>query len=130
LIEDTTFSSIAVNQNFQTAIHTDQGDLKGSFGVLMCFKRGDFTGGELIFPKFRVAVDFREGDVLLADVHEAHGNTPILGEPGEFTRMSCVFYFRERILHCGSVMEEAEFLYRRKVGDPLIGWLIDGQLQQ
>lgn len=124
-IGDSCFSTVTVNQNFQTACHTDKGDLKGSFGVLTCFKRGDFTGGELIFPKYRVAVDFRDGDVLLANVHEVHGNAPIIPLGARYLRMSCVFYFRERIMECGTPEQEKDFLNRRETGDPLFGWLLE-----
>jgi hypothetical protein len=124
-IGDSCFSTVAVNQNFQTACHTDKGDLKGSFGVLTCFKRGDFSGGELIFPKYRVAVDFRDGDVLLANVHEVHGNTPIVPLGARHLRMSCVFYFRERIMQCGTPEQEEAFLNRRKTGDPLFGYVLE-----
>jgi hypothetical protein len=34
----------------------------------------------------------RDRDVLLADVHEWHGNTPLLGVPGGYQRISTVFY--------------------------------------
>lgn len=36
-----------------------------------------FKRGELYFPKYRVSVDYRLTDVILADVHELRGNFPI-----------------------------------------------------
>lgn len=124
-IGDSCFSTVAVNQNFQTAAHTDKGDLKGSFGVLTCFKRGEFAGGELVFAKYGVAVDFRDGDVLLANVHQVHGNAPIIPLAAMHLRMSCVFYFRERIMQCGTPEQEEAFLNRRKTGDPLFGYVLE-----
>jgi len=125
VVGDSCFSTVAVNQNFQTATHRDNGDLRGSFGVLTCFKRGIFSGGQLCFPRYRVAVDFNDGDVLLANVHEAHGNMPLVPVTEDYLRMSCVFYFRERILQCGTPEQEEAFLLRRETGDPLFGWLLE-----
>lgn len=58
---------------------------------------GDFRGNEICFPKFRVGVDYKPGDVLLADVHEMHGNFPLLS--GE--RVACVFFVRKGMDGCG-----------------------------
>jgi hypothetical protein len=57
---------------------------------------GGFKGTELYFPKYRVAVDYRPGDVILADVHELHGNFPLI----EGIRVACVFFVREGIHEC------------------------------
>jgi hypothetical protein len=119
VIRGTSFSTMTINKNFRTAAHTDQGDLQEGFGVLTSLCAGEFSGGELIFPKFRVAVQFRSRDVLLADVHELHGNAPIEGTPGKYERVSCVFYYRENIVECGSPADELAFVKNRKAGDPL-----------
>jgi hypothetical protein len=65
--------------------HHDDGNIPGALGVLTV--AGEFTGGLLVFPKFRVAVNLRPGDVLIADNRELHGNTPITGN-----RLSIVCY--------------------------------------
>jgi len=98
IIEGTPFSTVTVNRNWQTAVHTDQGDFKSGFGALTLLTAGEFSGGQLIFPRYRVAVDFQMQDVLLADVHEPHGNLPILGADGEYHRISLVFYLRENMM--------------------------------
>ena len=105
------FTTITVNRSWQTASHVDSGDLKEGLGVLCCF--GDFAGSHLIFPKFRTAVEFRQGDILLADVgHEVHGNSALLFPDGSSAtehnkpeRLSCIFYFQEKIQHCPVVSE-------------------------
>src|SRR4029077_8920294 len=96
----TPFTTIACNRSFRTAAHVDKGDLKEGFGVMCCF--GDFEGCDLVFPRYRAAVRYREGDVLLADVHQVHGNTPLLYSDGsvpesgrEPERLVCVFYYNE-----------------------------------
>lgn len=110
-ISGTAFTTITVNRNWQTAVHKDQGDYRRGFGVMAVLegpkKKGHYEGCFLCFPKYRVAVDMRMGDVLLADVHEWHGNTPLVGH-GEYERISCVFYYREGMRECGSATEEME----------------------
>jgi hypothetical protein len=107
-IANTAFTTFTVNKNWPTAAHTDSGDFKDGFGVLTVVRRGRFRGGELVFPKYRTAVDIGTGGVLLADVHELHGNAAIIGEPNTYTRLSFIFYAREDMDRCGSRREEFE----------------------
>lgn len=100
------YSTVTINKNFRTACHRDAGDLDAGFGNLTALtnENGDgWSGGYLCFPEYRVAVDIRPGDVLLMDVHEIHGNTPIGPLNGEKPdRISLVCYFRENMLGCGT----------------------------
>lgn len=105
-IEGTAFSTVTVNRNWRTAIHFDAGDFPRGFGVMTLRRAGVFEGGELAFPRFGVAVRLWTGDVLLADVHEAHGNLPIRARAGDWERLSLVLYLRERMLRCGTAAEE------------------------
>jgi Oxygenase domain of the 2OGFeDO superfamily len=98
IIPGTVFSTITVNLNFPTACHLDEGDFERGFGALILLSNGEFWGGELAFPRYRVAVDYRMGDVLLCDVHEVHGNLPIRGFEGEYVRLSLVLYLRAAML--------------------------------
>jgi hypothetical protein len=126
--EATAFSSVTVNQNWQTAVHRDSGNFKGSFGVMTCFRTNNYSGGELIFPKYRCAVDYGNRDVLLADVHECHGNAPMVGDGKEFTRISCVLYLRDRIVKGGTKKQEAEFIRNHKKGEPFLDvWILNGR---
>lgn len=120
LIPGTVFSTVTVNRNWQTAVHTDRGDLKEGFGVLCALQAGHYTGGHFVLPRYRVAVDMRSRDVLMVDVHEFHGNTPIVGAEGQYERISCVFYFRENVQFCGSAAEELEFAKARPLGTGLV----------
>ena len=103
---DTVFTTLTVNKSFRTAAHFDAGDLHQGFSNLNVFSgKGDFTGGYLVLPEYRVAVNIRPGDLLLINNHFGlHGNTEIKpaveGEP--FERMSLVAYFREDLLEVGS----------------------------
>jgi len=94
-IEDTAFSTITINLNYQTSIHTDKGDYKGGFGNLCVIEEGEYQGGFTGFPQYGVAVDVRSGDFLGMNVHIPHCNTPIIGEGN---RMSFVSYLRQGIV--------------------------------
>jgi len=116
VIPDTAFTTITVNRNFRTACHKDAGDYHDGFGVLSVLQTGKYHGGFFVIPKYRVAVDLRTTDVLLADVHEWHGNTEITPITENWERISCVFYYREKMHECGSAAEELETAKRfRKI---------------
>ena len=87
---------------------------------------GDFEGCDLVFPRYRTAVRYREGDVLLANVHEIHGNTPLLNPDGTVPRgrqperLVCVFYYREHMDQCERTDDaEKEFINRRERGQSI-----------
>lgn len=115
-ISGTAFTTITVNRNWQTAVHQDAGDYKPGFGVMSVLEAGEYQGGYLVFPQYRVAVDMRSRGVCMADVHEWHGNTPIVGKPGKFERISCVFYYRRDMFKCGSAEQELERAKNKKPG--------------
>lgn len=118
VIHGTAFTTVTVNRNFRTAIHKDAGDFAAGFGVMCGIRAGHYEGGFTCFPKFRVGVNLESGDVLLADVHEWHGNSPIIGRPGTYERISLVFYYRERMAECGSAEEElARLREKQTIGD-------------
>jgi len=90
---DTVFSTIYLAMNFRTAYHHDSGNLKGVMTALM--PMGQFTGGELVLPRWRIAFALRPGDLLLFDPQQLHGNLPFVGE-----RLSAAFYCERRIGDC------------------------------
>lgn len=102
-IEDTGFTTVTVNNTVRAACHYDKGDYKGGMGVLTALRNGDWHGSELIFPRYRVAFSVDEGDLLLFNPHEMHGNGPMIGEG---SRTSCIFYARTKMTECGSAQEE------------------------
>ena len=119
LVPETVFSTITVNKTFRTACHRDAGDFSdGLSNLLVLSNNGKYTGGYLVFPEVRVAVNVRPGDLLLVNNHEIiHGNTPIeTYEDGE--RISLVCYLREKMLELGTYeYENLRFQYvesRRK----------------
>jgi len=122
LVPDTPFTTVTVNKTFRTAAHYDAGDLTtGLSNLLTLSNDGRYTGGYLIAPEYRVAVNVRPGDLLLINNHEVmHGNTPIVCEEGS-ERVSLVVYFREKMLELGSkAYEECRYNFvesRRKNPD-------------
>jgi hypothetical protein len=105
-IPDTVFTTVTVNRNERTATHMDANDYRGGFGVMAVLEDARYVGGELIFPKYRTGVDMRMGGLCLADVHQWHGNAPLIGIGRRFVRLALIFYAREHMHACGSVEEE------------------------
>ena len=119
VVPGTPFSTVTVNNTYPTGTHTDKGDLEAGFSTISCLRRGrPYTGGQLVFPEWRVAVDLHDGDLLLMDAHDWHGNVPIVCMCGTrlngpcarcgAERISVVAYYRERISRCGSPEDEAQ----------------------
>jgi hypothetical protein len=80
----TVFSSVYLSKRWSTAYHRD-GNLKGVMTALMT--TGDFKGGDLVIPRWRIAIKLRPGDLLFFDAEELHGNLEIEGD-----RLSFAFY--------------------------------------
>lgn len=120
LVPQTVFTTITVNKTFRTAAHRDAGDFSnGLSNLLVLSNNGNFSGGYLILPEVRIAVNVRPGDLLLVNNHEyIHGNTPIVLQDDIAERISLVCYLREKMLELGSKeYEDHRFNYvesRRK----------------
>ena len=112
IIPDTVYSTITVNKNFQTACHQDAGDLKSGFENFAVLEGGrhGYTGGETVFPKFRVGFNARTGDWVGMDIaHHWHGNMEILPEAeglDDFERVSLVLYVRGDLAGAGTQEQE------------------------
>lgn len=125
VIKGTPFTTLTINNTYPTGVHTDAGDLPEGFSTLLCLRRGTYTGGQLCFPAYRVAVDMRDGDLLLMDAHDWHGNAAITCECGTncirmcdscgAERISVVTYFRSEVTHCGSPDDEFAKALQREV---------------
>lgn len=96
-IANTSFTTVTVNKNYQTALHRDKGDFPKGFGNLTVFEKGKYTGGYTGFPQYGVGVDVRTGDFLAMDVHQPHCNTPIIPLSDDYERISFVCYLRNGI---------------------------------
>jgi hypothetical protein len=93
-IDDTAFSTITVNHNWQTAVHVDKGDFQGGMTMLYCAGDG-WSGWELGYPRYGVCVALQPGTVVMQNAHEEHCNLP-----GEGDRLSFIFYFRQGMIKC------------------------------
>jgi hypothetical protein len=88
----TSFTGVYVAKNFRTAYHRD-GNLKGAMTAITPL--GNFTRGALVFPRWRVAISYKPGDLVLFDAEELHGNLPFKGQ-----RLSTAFYWGGWVAKC------------------------------
>jgi hypothetical protein len=130
VVPGTPFTTITVNNTFPTGVHKDAGDLDAGFSCLAVARRGNYAGGMLTFPEFRIAADMQDGDLMLMDAHQWHGNTRMTCECGRemdgsveilrgnelsdgpcrgcgAERISLVCYYRTKMAACGTAEEEA-----------------------
>lgn len=119
VIPNTSFTTITVNKNYRTAVHKDAGDFKGGFGNLTALRKGMFTGCHLVLPRWGIGFDLGNTDLLLMDVHQWHGNTPMVKVDDGATRLSLVMYYREKMFKCGTAKQELSRARNRKRGDQL-----------
>lgn len=96
-IPNTSFTTVTTNVNFQTTVHKDKGDDNEGFGNLSIIEHGNYEGGETCLPQYKLGVNVRTGDILYMDVHEAHGNLPIILKSPDAKRLSIVCYLRKNI---------------------------------
>jgi hypothetical protein len=81
----TAFSSAYMPVHLRSGYHADESNLPGGMSALLSL--GDFTGGQLVVPRWRIAFELTPGDLLLFDGLQLHGNLPIVGD-----RASLVLY--------------------------------------
>lgn len=96
-IDKTSFTTVTTNVNFQTTIHIDKGDDAEGFGNLVVIENGKYSGGETCFPQYGLGVNVRTGDILFMDVHQFHGNLPIVKDDPDAKRLSIVCYLRHNV---------------------------------
>lgn len=117
VIKDTCFTTVTANKNFQTAVHKDAGDYAMGFGNLTVINNGMYDGGYFCLPQFRAAINMRTCDLLMVDVHQWHGNTPIVPkEAGKELRISFVIYYRENMFNCLSPEKELRLVKMKNGG--------------
>jgi hypothetical protein len=148
-IGETPFSTITINRNFRTGLHKDKGDF-GGWAVLSALEDGKYRGGYFMIPKYGVGIDLREGDVLVADVHQYHCNSPfyttkeddeynlenckrykdvqetsVLGSEYKWSRVSFVCYLRAKMNECSTdpikPIKENTYSVKENVGKLNVG---------
>ncbi len=115
-ISNTAFTTVTVNENFQTAVHKDAGDFPEGFGNLIIYREGDFDGSYFCLPEYRVAIDMQNCDILFVDVHKWHGNTPFKNCIDGYKRIAFVMYYREYMYKCKQPAIELENIKQEKTG--------------
>jgi len=98
-IAGTAYTTISVNRSFQTRIHCDSGDYRDGSGMLVV-AGCDFEGGQLCFPRYSIALCTEPGDFVVMDVHEWHGNLPIVHTGATGFRLALIAYVREHMADC------------------------------
>lgn len=88
-IFETTFSTVYLSRNWDTCYHRDA-NLRGTLTCILA--TGDFVGGQLVLPRWRIAVAYKPGDLAIFNGRDIHGNLPIFG-----TRVSAMLYCDGRI---------------------------------
>lgn len=121
VIKGTSFTTVTVNRNWQTAVHKDQGDFRHGFGNLVALRNGKYLGGHFVVVRWGCGFDLQNGDLLLVDVHQWHGNTPIRKDNDKVVRLSLVMYYRENMIHCETMEKELKRVKNRRLGDSLNG---------
>lgn len=119
IISNSVFTTLTINKNFRTSCHKDAGDLEVGFSCMSVIREGQFSGGRICLPNYRIAAELETGDLIMFDPHEFHGNTQIVGKSKNFQRCSIVYYYREKIQFCKSMKEELEFAKNKKFGSSL-----------
>ena len=122
LLDKTAFSTITLNRNFRTALHKDKGDF-GGIACLSVLEQGKYKGGLFMIPRYGLGINLREGDLLIADVHNFHSNSeifttkeddiynnnmvndfnhlnPELYGTEKYSRISFVCYLRQKLNEC------------------------------
>jgi hypothetical protein len=116
IVPGTPFTTLTVNHSWATGTHVDKGDLDAGFSAIFAARRGAYTGGQLCFPEYRVAVDLQDGDLILMDAHQWHSNAAITCSCGrrmrgpcktcDAGRISVVTYYRTKMTSCGTAEQE------------------------
>ena len=82
------------------SFHIDKGNTKFGFTSMCVFRVGKYKGAYLIFPRWEVAVDVDDGDIILANSSQIHGVSQIIGYG---TRLSCVAYCDDGLATMGGL---------------------------
>ena len=95
----TAFTTITINNNFQVAYHRDGNNAEGAVAALAVIEKGDWTGGEFVFPELRIGFDIREGDIFIGDNQGLiHGMLPFEFLSPDAENIMYVFYQRDNII--------------------------------
>lgn len=118
-ISNTAFTTVTTNVNFQTRVHKDKGDDSEGFGNLIVIEDGKYKGAETCFPQYGIGVNVRTGDMLFMDVHEWHGNLPMVPIDKNAKRLSIVCYLRLNVWKWSRNMTASQIKHHNKIVEKL-----------
>ena len=97
----TVLSTVAINVNYDSCFHYDRADYTEGCSTLTAVGvGGGYSGGYIVFPEYALAVDVREGDLLLNQSHkDLHGNTSVEPKDAGGKRVSFVTYLKKTLKH-------------------------------
>ncbi|MDZ4662968.1 MAG: hypothetical protein SGJ18_15250 [Pseudomonadota bacterium] len=96
LVGRTVFSQCILNKSFRTCLHRDRSNAEGTYSNMICLGDNSFSGGYLVLPEYRVAINMRPRDYFGFNGREIwHGNTQINGDG---TRLTIVCYVKKEII--------------------------------
>ncbi|RNF19986.1 putative j-binding protein [Trypanosoma cruzi] len=116
---NTVFSTMTVNRNFRTAVHTDRGDFRSGLAAL-CVIDGVFEGCHLAIKKLGKAFRLETGDVLFFDTSLEHGNTEVHNFDYCWKRVSVVCYLRNGLMSQICEMERRRWLQKQMLKQRLL----------
>ena len=109
IIPNTAYSTITINKNYRTGFHYDGKNMAGGFSAMLYMRSGQLSGGHIVFPRYRFAVSFDIGDVIMFNGQDQiHGNTALSLMTTDAQRCTLVHYFREKMKNCLSKEEELQ----------------------
>ena len=89
-LSHTAFTNCYVLKQWPIPYHRDTNNLHGVLTAIICC--GEFSGAELILPRWRIAFAYRPGDLLMFNPQTLHGVPPFVG-----WRLSAAFYCSGKI---------------------------------
>lgn len=105
-IEGTALSTCTVNVNYESTYHYDVGDFKDGFSTLTVVEVGDYDGGELVLPQYRIALDVRTGGIAVKQSHlHMHGNMPLVPKTDGAKRVSFITYLKHALADMNNRLE-------------------------
>tara|TARA_R110000751_G_scaffold30199_2_gene77497 strand:+ start:4885 stop:5814 length:930 start_codon:yes stop_codon:yes gene_type:complete len=72
---NTNITTITINKNFRTSVHTDKGNVIGFYSALTVQTKGHYSGGYLLFPEYKIGFNIQSRDILIFNPQIKHANS-------------------------------------------------------
>lgn len=109
IIPNTIYTTGIINLNNELVYHYDKANMNGFLSVLLTLRSG-MGGGYLVFPEYRMAVECKDGYILIFNGHKLlHGVSQLITNKMAMNsyRYSIVCYTWEKMTKCYETQEEA-----------------------